>query len=207
MWFSGPSFETPAEIRAARTLGADAVGMSTVPEVILARFLGLRVLAFSVITNYGAGMRGGELSHEETKEVAPRGGEKLARVLKRVLADWPRGAEGAEPCASFRRRSSARSATAAALSREEIAFLIEGSDRRERHRGAGRGLRHGGVLPRHGDGRARRPDARDARFRRRAPLAGAPGPGARQAFDRRRRRQRLADAGADRRRLRRRSCR
>ena len=58
MWFSGPSFETPAEIRAARILGADAVGMSTVPEVILARFLGLSVLAFSVITNYGAGMTG-----------------------------------------------------------------------------------------------------------------------------------------------------
>ena len=52
--------------------------MSTVPEVILARFLGLRVLAFSVITNYGAGMTGAELSHEETKEVAPRGGAKLA---------------------------------------------------------------------------------------------------------------------------------
>ena len=58
IWFSGPSFETPAEIRAARILGADALGMSTVPEVILARFLGLRVLAFSVVTNYAAGMTG-----------------------------------------------------------------------------------------------------------------------------------------------------
>ena len=89
-WFSGPSFETPAEIRAARILGADAVGMSTVPEVILARFLGLRVLAFSVITNYGAGMTGAELSHAETKDVAPRGGVKLAKVLQRLLSAWPK---------------------------------------------------------------------------------------------------------------------
>jgi purine nucleoside phosphorylase len=59
MWFSGPSFETPAEIRMARTIGADAVGMSTVPEVILARFLGMKVAAASVITNYAAGMTGG----------------------------------------------------------------------------------------------------------------------------------------------------
>ncbi len=89
MWFSGPSFETPAEIRAARVLGADAVGMSTVPEVVLARFLDLRVLAFSVITNYAAGMTGAELSHQETKDVAPRGGEKLMRLLTRMLAAWP----------------------------------------------------------------------------------------------------------------------
>lgn len=86
MWFSGPSFETPAEIRAARMLGADAVGMSTVPEVILARFLGLRCAAFSVITNYGAGMTGGELSHAETKEMAPRGGAMLARLIAAAFA-------------------------------------------------------------------------------------------------------------------------
>jgi len=89
MWFSGPSFETPAEIRAARTLGADAVGMSTVPEVILARFLKLRIVAFSAITNYAAGMTGAELSHAETKAIAPQGGEKLQRILQRMLAAWP----------------------------------------------------------------------------------------------------------------------
>ncbi len=86
MWFSGPSFETPAEIRMARTMGADAVGMSTVPEVILARFLGMRVAAASVITNYGAGMTGGELSHEETKDMAPVGGARLATILKEMIA-------------------------------------------------------------------------------------------------------------------------
>ncbi len=85
MWFSGPSFETPAEIRAARLLGADAVGMSTVPEVILARFFGLQCAAFSVITNLAAGMTGAELSHHETKENAPKGGKRLARLLAAVL--------------------------------------------------------------------------------------------------------------------------
>ena len=84
-WFSGPNFETPAEIRAVRTLGADAVGMSTVPEVILARWMGLRVAAISTITNYGAGMTGAELSHEETKEVGPIGALKLIKVIRAYL--------------------------------------------------------------------------------------------------------------------------
>ncbi|RVV96654.1 purine-nucleoside phosphorylase [Mesobaculum littorinae] len=84
-WYSGPSFETPAEIRAIRMLGADAVGMSTVPEVILARFFGLRAAAISTITNMAAGMSDESISHEHTKAMAPIGAEKLARVLRRAL--------------------------------------------------------------------------------------------------------------------------
>jgi purine-nucleoside phosphorylase len=79
--FQALSFETPAEIRMARIIGADAVGMSTVPEVILARFFGMKVAAASVITNYAAGMTGGELSHQETKDMAPIGGKRLAAIL------------------------------------------------------------------------------------------------------------------------------
>ena len=57
------------------------------PEVILARLFGLRVAAASVITNYGAGMTGGELSHDETKDMAPVGGARLAAILKEMIAD------------------------------------------------------------------------------------------------------------------------
>ena len=84
-WYSGPSFETPAEIRAIRTLGADAVGMSTVPEVILARFLGLRVAAFSTITNMAQGLSDEAISHEHTKAMAPLGAEKLEKLVRRYL--------------------------------------------------------------------------------------------------------------------------
>ena len=85
-WYSGPSFETPAEIRAIRMLGADAVGMSTVPEVILARFLGLKAAAISTITNMAAGMSDEAISHEHTKAMAPIGAAKLEKVLRGYLS-------------------------------------------------------------------------------------------------------------------------
>ena len=84
-WYSGPSFETPAEIKAIAMLGADAVGMSTVPEVILARFLGLKAAAISTITNMAAGMSDEAISHEHTKAMAPIGAAKLEKVLRGYL--------------------------------------------------------------------------------------------------------------------------
>jgi purine-nucleoside phosphorylase len=85
MWFSGPSFETPAEIRVANILGADLVGMSTVPEVILARLHGLRCLAVSLVTNFGAGLAGGNPTHAETKEVAAEGSANFKRLLRAFI--------------------------------------------------------------------------------------------------------------------------
>ena len=85
MWFSGPSFETPAEIKMARLLGADMVGMSTVPEVIIARRIGMRVAALSLITNFGAGFASGNPSHTETKTMAGSGAISFKRLLRGFL--------------------------------------------------------------------------------------------------------------------------
>jgi xanthosine phosphorylase len=84
---AGPSFETPAEIRAFRTLGADLVGMSTVPEVIAARHAGLRVAAVSAVTNLAEGMGGEELSHEQTLRVAKEGAARLGPLIERFVGD------------------------------------------------------------------------------------------------------------------------
>ncbi len=86
MWFSGPSFETPAEIRAAKILGADLVGMSTVPEVLIARLFGLRCVAASLVTNYAAGLSGGDPSHKETQDFAALGAEQFRRLLRAFIA-------------------------------------------------------------------------------------------------------------------------
>ncbi|HEV8388765.1 MAG TPA: purine-nucleoside phosphorylase [Dongiaceae bacterium] len=88
VWFSGPQFETPAEVRFARLIGGAAVGMSTVPEVILARQLGMRVAGFSIITNLGAGMSDAPLSHEHTMNVAAGAAAALRRLLNRMIGSW-----------------------------------------------------------------------------------------------------------------------
>jgi purine-nucleoside phosphorylase len=89
VWFSGPSFETPAEIRMARMIGGSIVGMSTVPEVILARRFGLKCCAMSMLTNLAAGMQGSSPSHAETKAVAAAGGAAMRRVVKRFIGSLP----------------------------------------------------------------------------------------------------------------------
>lgn len=81
----GPSYETPAEIRMLRRLGADAVGMSTVPETVAARALGMRVAAVSCITNVAAGLGPGVLSHEEVLQVGAAARERLGTLVRGVL--------------------------------------------------------------------------------------------------------------------------
>ena len=81
----GPSYETPAEIRFLRTIGADLVGMSTVSEVIVARHMGIAVLAISCVTNMAAGMSGGKINHEEVLETGQRVRTKFLALLRAVM--------------------------------------------------------------------------------------------------------------------------
>lgn len=81
----GPSYETPAEVRMLERMGADAVGMSTVPEVIVARARGMKCLGFSIVTNPAAGLSGANLSHEEVLEVGAKSGAKLGDLITEVV--------------------------------------------------------------------------------------------------------------------------
>jgi purine-nucleoside phosphorylase len=85
----GPSYETPAEVRALARVGADAVGMSTVPEVEVARSLGMSCLAVSLITNHAAGVAAGPLSHDEVIAVGREAGGRMGNLIERIVARLP----------------------------------------------------------------------------------------------------------------------
>ncbi|HUI97677.1 MAG TPA: purine-nucleoside phosphorylase [Xanthobacteraceae bacterium] len=88
MWFPGPSFETPAEIQAARALGADLVGMSIVPDTLIARHIGLRVLALATVTNYAAGISTEMPSRDQAMRVSTAAAATLIRVLAKLFELW-----------------------------------------------------------------------------------------------------------------------
>ncbi len=93
---SGPSFETPAEIRAFRTMGATLVGMSTVPETIVARHMGIEVLGISCVTNLAAGLSTTQLSHRDVFETGKQSERRLASLMER-LAMWISAVVDSEP--------------------------------------------------------------------------------------------------------------
>lgn len=86
-WFTGPTFESPAEVRMARILGADACGMSTVPEVIVANHSGIKCLGISCITNFCAGMSDTPLTHSEVMETGKRVAEEFKNLLNLIIKD------------------------------------------------------------------------------------------------------------------------
>lgn len=86
-FFKGPMYETPAEIRALKTIGADMVGMSTVPEAIVARHSGMTTLGISLVTNRAAGLGNSELNHQEVTEAANKAGEDLVKLTKQIIKD------------------------------------------------------------------------------------------------------------------------
>ncbi|MGN0906793.1 MAG: purine-nucleoside phosphorylase [Bullifex sp.] len=89
MLFGGPQFETPAEVRLARALGADAVGMSTVPEAIAASQMSMKVLGISCLTNMGAGILDQPLNHEEVLETGERVKTRFQSLVREIISAWP----------------------------------------------------------------------------------------------------------------------
>src|SRR5258705_9169236 len=86
---AGPSYETPAEVRLLRTLGAGLVGMSTVLEVIAARHAGMAVLGLSLVANHAAGVTGEPLRHEDVTRAAAAGADAMRRLVSRIVAGLP----------------------------------------------------------------------------------------------------------------------
>ena len=84
-WFLGPTYETPAEVQMARTMGADLVGMSTVPEAIALRHMGVKVIGISLVTNLAAGISPEPLSHEEVTQTAAEARDRFTRLLHALL--------------------------------------------------------------------------------------------------------------------------
>ncbi len=89
-WCRGPAFETPTEIRALRVLGADAVGMSTVPEAVAARHMGMRILAISCSTNMAAGMLDQPLTHEEVMQTGKMVEKRFSALISGIAGQWGR---------------------------------------------------------------------------------------------------------------------
>ena len=86
-WFTGPSYETPAEVNFAKNIGADLVGMSTVPEAIVAKHAGIKTVAFSLVTNLAAGISENPLDHNEVIEIAEKSKVKLQNFMKEFLSE------------------------------------------------------------------------------------------------------------------------
>jgi len=88
IFFSGPRYETPADVLALKTLGASATGMSTVPEAIVARHCGMNILGISLITNKGAGLSKSPLEHKEVVEIAKKAEKRFCLLVKNIVKEW-----------------------------------------------------------------------------------------------------------------------
>lgn len=88
-YFTGPSFETAAEIHVAKVLGASAVGMSTVPDAIAANYLGMNILGISCLTNYGTGISKNKLTTEDVIEASEKARDGFILLLNSIISDWP----------------------------------------------------------------------------------------------------------------------